>query len=180
MKDEHFGSAAQVSRRRDAGLALGAVREKPAADKTDDTPGVMASGEMSPRVLVVLLVLSFGLVFALIGGPLKAGLHRPAADTSGPVTTTPGTSSSQQPVNAAPPPPAAAPPPPPPAPVEAAPTPVPAYTPQSQPVDIAPVEAPPEPPPPAPAAPPPPPIPDILAPLIPFLIPPPPPPPPAP
>lgn len=164
-------------------MAVGAVREKPdvareqpATPSADGTPGLAAPGEMSPKVLIGLIVLSVGVVFALIGGTLRAGLVNPGGGDE------PGkpSSSTTQPVNAKPPAPAPAPPPAPAAPVQ-----MPAPAPQTQ-QYVAPPPAPdpttesavaPPPPPPAPA---PPSLPDILAPILPFLLPPPPPPPPAP
>ncbi|MEC3920622.1 hypothetical protein [Nocardia sp. CDC160] len=148
------------------------VRERPAARPSDGTPGLTAAGEMSPRVLVVLLVLSLGVVAALIGGTLREGLNNPGGGVQ---TGTPHPSTTQ-PVNAQPPKPAPAPPPP-----AAPPVQMPGAAPQTdQYVAPAPAVVTPEsaaaPPAPAPAAPPP--LPDILAPILPFLLPPPPPPPP--
>ncbi|MFI1917507.1 hypothetical protein [Nocardia sp. NPDC020380] len=150
-----------------------AVREHPAVTAEEGTPGLITPGEMSARVLVVLLVLSFGLVFALTAGHLRDGFSWGNEPSKAPAPST------QQPVNAASSP--AAPPPPPAAPV-APPPPPPAPAPQTQDyvpsqVDVQPdTQAPaaPVPPPPPPA----PPIPDILAPILPWLMPPPPPPPP--
>lgn len=164
-------------------MTVGAVREKPdaareqpAVPSADGTPGLTAPGEMSPKVLAGLVILSMGVVFALIGGALRAGLDSPGGTEE---TGTPS-SSTTQPVNAQPPAPAPAPPPP----APAAPVQMPAPAPQSQQyvppaqVEVAPeTAAAPPPPPPAPA---PPSLPDILAPILPFLLPPPPPPPPAP
>ncbi|WP_040805324.1 hypothetical protein [Nocardia concava] len=165
-------------------MAVGAVREKPevareqpATPSADGTPGLAAPGEMSPKVLVGLVVLSAGVVFALIGGTLRAGLVNPGGGDE------PGkpSSSTTQPVNAKPPAPTPAPPPAPAAPVQ-----MPAPAPETQ-QYVAPAPAPaPDPTtesaaaPPPPPAPAPPALPDILAPILPFLLPPPPPPPPAP
>ncbi|MVU75667.1 hypothetical protein GPX89_00220 [Nocardia sp. ET3-3] len=162
-------------------MTVGAVREKPDAAREavtsppEGTPGLAAPGEMSPKVLAGLVIVSMGVVVALIGGALREGLNNPVAVEE---TGTPSASTTQ-PVKA-PPPPAPAP-----APAPAAPVQMPAPAPQTQqyvapaaPVEVAPeTAAAPPPPPPAPA---PPSLPDILAPILPFLLPPPPPPPPAP
>ncbi|GAB2564316.1 hypothetical protein [Nocardia heshunensis] len=167
-------------------MTVGAVREKPdaareqpAAESVDGTPGLAAPGEMSSKVLAGLVILSMGVVFALIGGTLRAGLENPGGAEE---TGTPS-SSTTQPVNAQPPAPAPAPPPPAPAAPVQLPAPAPApqtqqYVPAPAQVEVAPetAAAPPAPPPP----PAPPSLPDILAPILPFLLPPPPPPPPAP
>ncbi|APB01163.1 hypothetical protein [Nocardia seriolae] len=167
-------------------MAVGAVRGKPevvrdrlATASADDpvtaegTPGLAAPGEMSSKALVGLVILAMGVVVALIGGTLRAGLHNPGGVDE---TGTPS-SSTTQPVKAQVPPPAPAP-----APAPAAPVQMPAPAPQTEQyvAPPAPVEATTEsaaapPPPPAPA---PPALPDILAPILPFLLPPPPPPPP--
>ncbi|MFC9999009.1 hypothetical protein [Nocardia sp. NPDC127526] len=152
-------------------MALGAVQDKPAAARGEGTPGVSAPGEMSPKVLVLLIGLSFCLVFGLIGGSLREGF---GASTEGAVETTtsaPGSSTTNPAGSPLPPPP----PPPPAAPVEAPPAPQPEVY-EAEVVAPAPAPEPP-PPQPAPAAPS---VPDILAPILPFLFPPPPPPPPAP
>ncbi|MGV9832619.1 hypothetical protein ACWDUL_00205 [Nocardia niigatensis] len=183
-------------------MAVGAVRERPDAAgegpvvaSSDGVPGLSATGEMPPKVLAGLLILSLSVIVALIGGTLWAGLDRPGgADT--PDTPPASTSAVPESVNAQPQKPSssalspAAPAPPPPAPAAAqnpspaAPAPAPApqtqqYVPPPAPVEVAP--DPPAPAPaPAPAAPPPAPapaLPDILAPILPFLVPPPPPPP---
>ncbi|MEV6774196.1 hypothetical protein AB0N05_36725 [Nocardia sp. NPDC051030] len=151
-------------------MAVGAVREKPAPALSDDTPGVTAPGEMSPLMLALLVVVGFAVVVGLIGSNLRDDFGNSGGAA---VTGVPGSSTHQQPTNAAPapaPPPRPAPAPPVQmapavAPVEVAPAPVQASDPSSQ------AAAPP--PPPAPI-----PIPDILAPILPFLLPPPPPPPP--
>ncbi|MFB8009658.1 hypothetical protein [Nocardia sp. NPDC056000] len=162
-------------------MSLGAVREKPQVSDDDGTPGVVESGEMSARTLVLMIVLSLGVVLALVGGSVRSsfgGWGESSDDPAAPVT-----SSTQQPASAGPAPaPAPAPAPPPPAPApEPAPAPAPAPAPETYyaPAPVAPAPAPEPAPPPAPAPPPPAPvIPDILAPILPFLLPPPPPPPP--
>ncbi|MET9493025.1 hypothetical protein, partial [Nocardia sp. NPDC006630] len=86
-------------------MALGAVRERPAATDNDGTPGVVETGEMSARTLVLMLVLSLGMVFLLVGGSLRAGLGGSGDGADTPAT--PGSSSKQHPASAGPPPPAA-------------------------------------------------------------------------
>ncbi|MFJ4651419.1 hypothetical protein ACIP5Y_09105 [Nocardia sp. NPDC088792] len=149
-----------------------AVLEHPAVTADEGTPGLVTPGEMSPRVLVLLLVLSFGVVFSLTAGQLRDGFSWGTDPSKAPVPST------QQPVSAASPAPA---PPPPPAPAVQPPPPAPA--PQTQDYVPAPVDVPSDTQAPAapvapPAPPPAPPIPDILAPILPWLMPPPPPPPP--
>ncbi|WP_369639152.1 hypothetical protein, partial [Nocardia sp. JMUB6875] len=87
-------------------MAVGAVREKPdvvreqpATPSADGTPGLVAPGEMSPKVFLGLVVLSVGVVFALIGGSLRAGLVNPGG---GDETRVPS-SSTTRPVDAKPP-----------------------------------------------------------------------------
>ncbi|MCU1646545.1 MAG: hypothetical protein JWN03_6820, partial [Nocardia sp.] len=97
-------------------MAPGAVREKPPATDEDGTPGVVETGVMSARTLVLMLVLSLGLVYLLVGGSLRAGFGGSGDGADSPVT--PGSTSKQQPASAGPPPPpapapAVAPPPPP-------------------------------------------------------------------
>lgn len=151
-----------------------AVREHPAVTADEGTPGLITSGEMSPRMLALLVLLSLGVVVALTGSHLRDGFSWGTEPSKAPATGTrqPANADSAKP--AAPPRPApaapAVPPPPPPAPA-----------PQTQDYAPAPVEAQPDTPASAaPMVPPPPPapIPDILAPILPWLMPPPPPPPP--
>ncbi|MEU6583073.1 hypothetical protein [Nocardia sp. NPDC046763] len=182
-------------------MAVGAVRERPdtageePAASNDGTPGLTAAGAMPFWVLAGLLVLSISVIFAFIGGTLWAALDRPGGAET-PDTPPASTSTAPESVKAQPqaPSPATstAPAPPSPAPAAApnpAPAPAPSTVPQTQQTapqtqqyvpPPAPVEVAPEPPAPAPApaAPPPAPaLPDILAPILPFLVPPPPPPP---
>ncbi|WP_194853189.1 hypothetical protein, partial [Nocardia sp. SYP-A9097] len=148
-------------------MTLGTVREQPAVSEDDGIPGVLENGEMSARTLALMIVLSLGVVLALVGGSLRNSFTGTGETSDKPAT--PATTSTQQPASAGPPPPApapeAVPPPPPPAPEPVAPAPAPAPVPQTY-YAPAPVEPAPAPEPPAPHAPPPPPpapvIPDIL------------------
>lgn len=57
-------------------MALGTVHEKPAASADDGTPGVVETGEMSTRTLLLMIVLSLGVVLALVGGSLRNSFMR--------------------------------------------------------------------------------------------------------
>ncbi|MFE4457303.1 hypothetical protein ACFROC_08085 [Nocardia tengchongensis] len=186
-------------------VGMGAVQDRPevadegSAAGSEGTPGLSAPGAMSPKMLAALIVVSVGMVVALIGGTLREGWNSrggpdapagPAPSTTHQPVDATSPSPAHSPASAPPPGPApapgpAAPPPPPPAPVAQNPAPAPQteqYVPPAPapaPVEVAPAPAPvPAPAPePAPAPAPPPALPDILAPILPFLVPPPPPPP---
>ncbi|MEU1432256.1 hypothetical protein ABZ412_34840 [Nocardia sp. NPDC005746] len=121
-------------------MTVGAVHERPeVADEASaaGTPGLSAPGAMSPKMLAWLVVLSVGMVVALIGGTLREGLNSgggPEAPAGPPPSTSQqplGATTSPVPAPASAPPPGPAPapgpaaPPPPPAPVAQNPSPAP-------------------------------------------------------